>query len=952
MNPDKDLYQRARSIAINLIGIGETPTEAHIADAVDSAIMVLKAQSFDKASLLADLLHSFSIRAGGATSLDDPKDHEEWLPNKRGAINWNFWNRYREYLLQSKEMPPPVVSTLDTLTDDVLRRLENPERPGPWDRRGMVVGSVQSGKTSHYTGLICKAADAGYRVIIILAGMHDSLRSQTQLRIDEGFLGYDTRKMRHLDPDQPRFGVSSLPGEILHVMSLTSSPEDGDFKRNVADAITSTLGGIPTLIVVKKNGPILKNLITWMRRVGLHGSRGHGKCIQDIPLLLIDDEADNASVNTSKDDIATINRRVRELLQLFDKSAYVGYTATPFANIFIRSFEQTHQNILDRDSVGEDIFPRSFILNLRPPSNYVGPARVFGLEADPDIGIEGREPLPLVIPINDYEEQFPHSHKNGHVPASLPPSLRRALGSFLIACAIRIARGQVKTHNSMLVHVTRFVSVQQCVHALVTSYLQNLRVELRESAGSRGSAVHQDLEAIWADVFDSKYDKIAELAGDEVGRRLAWGEIQPHLLAAISKIDAKLINGTAKDVLDYTDVKDGLSVIAIGGDKLSRGLTLEGLSVSYFLRASRMYDTLMQMGRWFGYRPGYLDLCRLFTTQDLISWYGHIALAEEELRREFDYMAGSGLTPENYGLRVRAHPGRLAITAANKMRSAENIQLSFAGRIVQIAAFWRDIRKREWNFEEVGRFLGNLPAPRTTPAGRFTWENVPAQNVIDLLGKLDVPPPNFKADPKCLKEFIKTQAVRGELTDWTVALISTQNSGKSFTTEIAGLSVGCVIRSGDIHNDIFITLNSNIQSPSDQSLDLEMWPELDATMLSNLMAKRSAGSPIFSGSALDIVNHSLGTPLKDLALRLTLDRNPDAKIINGKIARDLRPVTHGLLLIYPIVEKDAHPASGEPPHFGFAFCFPTSPTARAIQYAATQLLVQKMMGDWDDDDSV
>jgi hypothetical protein len=299
---------------------------------------------------------------------------------------------------QMKELPPPVVRGLSGLTDEILKRLEDPARDGEWDQRGMVVGSVQSGKTSNSTGL-CRRR---LRIIIVLGGMHNNLRSQTQLRLDEGFLGFDTEKHRLLSPDNKLRGVGLLPAPTtLHVMSLTSCAEDGDFKKTVANAITSTLGGVPTLLVVKKNARILKNSREWLQH--LTGS----KIVRNVPLLMIHDEADQASVNTKSNpdllpgqledeaDVSTINKRIREILAAFEKSACVGYTATPFANIFINP-----------DARGErfqdDIFPRSFILNVRPRGNHIGPARVFGLEADPDAGIEGHEPLPLVNLVDDH----------------------------------------------------------------------------------------------------------------------------------------------------------------------------------------------------------------------------------------------------------------------------------------------------------------------------------------------------------------------------------------------------------------------------------------------------------------------------------------------------------------------------------------------------------------------
>ena len=191
----------------------------------------------------------------------------------------------------------------------------------------------------------------------------------------------------------------------------------------------------------------------------------------------------------------------------------------------------------------------------------------------------------------------------------------------------------------------------------------------------------------------------------------SWEEVSSQLPDVVSDIQVRMINGTAKDALDYSEYEGaGLKVIAIGGDKLARGLTLEGLCVSYFLRASRMYDTLMQMGRWFGYRPGYLDLCRLYTTPDLSEWFGHIADAAEELREEFDIMAATGATPREYGLKVQSHPVLMVnLKAKDEVGEEPDVVLQWAtagdGRTVQ------DERcpRTEFDNRSTARFISRKP---------------------------------------------------------------------------------------------------------------------------------------------------------------------------------------------------------------------------------------------------
>ena len=962
-------YRAARDIAVVLLrAVSQPDTETIKAKAKQALAAVGAPPDVRLDVLVADLMHSFNVFAGTGTALDDPHDHVEWLADKRAEIEkrdgWKFWHRYETYLEQEKQFPPPVVRTLGELTDDVLKRLEDPARPAPWDRRGMVVGSVQSGKTAHYTGLICKAADSGYRLIIVLAGMHNSLRSQTQLRLDEGFLGFDTKKNRKLNQDNQRVGVGSLPGELLHVISLTSSAEDGDFRKNVANAITTTLGGIPTVLVVKKNGPILRNLIAWLLHVGGHERSSAGqRVISDVPVLLIDDEADHAGVNTKadgdasptqsedEDDISTINKRIRELLHSFEKSSYIGYTATPFANIFINPDALSER-------VGEDIFPRSFILNLRPPGTYVGPARVFGLESDPDSGIEGRDALPLVETVDDFAEAFPPRHSKELVPRLLPPSLKTAIRAFILVCAARRARGQQKVHNSFLVHVTRFVAVQARVAELVGAELDMLRKRLAYGDGGRSMNLRDELHQLWIDVFAAKERALRNSAPSEVGDALTWPQVDAELHTAAARIEVKKVNGTAKDALDYADHPDGFSVIAIGGNKLSRGLTLEGLAVSYFLRTSRMYDTLMQMGRWFGYRSGYLDLCRLFTTADLVRWYRHIALAEEELRREFEYMAASGLTPETYGLRVRAHPDGMLVTALNKMCHARTLELSYAGQLAQTAHFAIDADLRSRNWMALNRFLGKLGDPKPHPSAEnptaWLWLDVPAARLLDLMQpeEFSIHPYCSKLHSKRLSDFISRQNEQAELTHWTVVLVSNTKADVTARRVLAGKRIGLVVRTGLPNEGVFATSKANIQSPAHQSLDLHQWT-LDDELLARMLTKQTGERPLFDAEEVQLLERLTvtGSSLYQAACELSrLRLRPDdaselgalPDFPNGRIAREVRPVTHGLLLVYAIVPGEQNFPLSESPYVGLAFSFPTSHTARSVTYEANRRLIEEL----------
>ena len=452
----KDL-PRAISIALNLLDPGTIPTIEDVEQAAAVAVGALNSLNRDAQLELDELVRhlqaNLNVAVGPEATLEeDSDDHIPWLDDRRSSIDWVFANRYRRFLQEVNGWARSSILRSNEITDRILDLLEDPLRPGAWDRRGMVVGEVQSGKTANYIQLICKAADSGYKFIVILTGTTNSLRAQTQLRIDEGFLGWDTTKALGDKPSRRRLGVGDLLGAPDHVMVIpsTTAAENGDFNLKLARHFNVRLGGPPVIMIVKKNASVLWNLTRWAKsQVEL----AIGDAGSEVPTLVIDDEADYASVNTRPigpdEDPTAINGRIRELLNVFAQRAYIGYTATPFANIFIYPDEET-------DSFGEDLFPRDFLINLPVPSNHIGPKRVFGL---PNGSESSRvpDPLPLVRLISDSVGTIPNVHKKDLIVADLPTSLKKAMKVFVLACAARASRGQAHSHNSMLVHVTRFV---------------------------------------------------------------------------------------------------------------------------------------------------------------------------------------------------------------------------------------------------------------------------------------------------------------------------------------------------------------------------------------------------------------------------------------------------------------------------------------------------------------
>jgi hypothetical protein len=935
MNENSQMYIQARKLALVLLMAEKNPTPLSIREKVGIAIVASKSAGctgeIDSEELSKDIESLYSVWIDVGTALDDKKGHIDWLRDKKSKLKWRFWRRYERYLLEEKGLPLTVVNSLGDITDSIIERIEDPERPAPWDRRGMVVGSVQSGKTANYTGLICKAVDAGYKLIIILAGLHNNLRSQTQLRIDEGVLGFDTQKDRKFNPDN-RIGVGLLQSEPLYIHSLTNSEERGDFKKQAADPVSVMIGGDPVILVLKKHKGVLQNLIQWALNVsGETNPNTRQKIIRNIPLLLIDDEADNASINTKKYDVSAINEKIRTLLNSFDKKAYVGYTATPFANIFINPD-------CANEEIGDDIFPRSFIINLPASSDYVGPSLVFGLDSDPDAGIEGVEPLPWIVkPIEDIEVYDPEQNKPDSLDV-LPESLIEAIRVFILTCSARRARGQITVHNSMMIHLTFRVEGHKKVERLVKEELSNLQRRIVYGDGNSPNQIRDELERIWKDNFEKTTEKMAKY----VSRKVTWDEVNGELIEAVSKIEVKTINGSSKDVLDYFGHPGGISVIAIGGNKLSRGLTLEGLSVSYYLRYTKMYDTLMQMGRWFGYRPGYLDLCRLYTTEELVECYRHITLAEQELRRDFDHMVACGLSPEDYGLRVRTHPDGLLITAINKMRSGITMQLSYAGELVQTAHFHKDSEIIGKNYKVANEFIESI-GDKNDSEGHFMWQISGTKIVSDFIERLEIHPDVHTANRKRLSDYIKAQLTLGELTDWTVVLIHNLEAKDLNKRDFDSLKVGLTTRSEDqasTKKDTIYSLNrSNLIDPRHQSLDLHQI-QIDNHLIEHILEKNKKIGP----EERSLVENAVGKSLHKLALEITIQRWKNGKIKgpkepefpNGKVVRDFRPAKNCLLLIYALNPKDIKGITSTNPVIGFAISFPTSVRAKTVEYKVTK----------------
>lgn len=610
----------------------------------------------------------------GVSLVDIEAAHDQDWIHKR-EIRWTYFEAYSDYL-KNQNWHPAVIQTLSDDSSKILGLLQDPASEAAWNRRGLVIGHVQSGKTANYMGVIAKAADSGYKFIIVIAGIHTNLRKQTQERIDEGFIG------RSSDPaNRINIGVGLNEG-YPHPATLTNI--NNDFNQNTAANSGWKINDFskPIILVIKKNVKTLDALFQWLK---VMNTRGDGR-ISDVPMLMIDDEADNASINTNKEDLlpTRTNGMIRRILGLFIKSCYIGYTATPFANIFI------NPEVYDPEA-REELFPKDFIYSLDAPTTYFGPDKVFLDESVSEIVLE---------PIGDCEEYLPLSHENGKPVAELPPSLYLAIDQLIVARAIRNLRGQTRKHSSMLINVSRFVSIQREVKGFVSLRIERLRDAVK--------ANYLMPEAISSkNVYMTNLHKTFDRDFTNCGR--TWEEVKKALWGVFENIRIYNVNSKSDDVLDYGKYERegaGLTAIAIGGISLSRGLTINGLTISYMYRNTRMYDTLMQMGRWFGYRPGFEDLCKVHLSQDSINWYSHIARASEELRQQIRRMRRAGLSPKDFGLYVQSHPDSLLITAANKMRSGEAITVNqnFTGKLIESTLLPLDPKINETNEQLIEKF--------------------------------------------------------------------------------------------------------------------------------------------------------------------------------------------------------------------------------------------------------
>ncbi len=771
------------------------------------------------------------------------KGFKTWLSAERKEEMKNSWNYSGRYfiLLEKAGRSEKVIDETKKTSLEILEKMGDPKSREEFYVKGLVVGSVQAGKTQNFNAVINRAIDAGYGLIIVFAGLMEDLRNQTQLRIENDVIG------EGLDIDTDALvkkGVGAIrrfgnlgDSSITQVISITSSKSD--FKKSLLDADFSL--NHTNILVCKNNVSVLRNLIVW-----LHDYLEEKKEQHDIPLLILDDEADNASLNNEgkrgREYASKTNGHIRALLALFKRKTYLGYTATPFANILADRNDAPENNWIVKYKLRgqseekslprvDNLFPDDFIVLLNPPTNYIGAKQIF--ETIKPIENNAQLKIPLVELVNDNIEHFPdkvYSPSNGELvgmlkinsqndwnekigefnsyldfadyreyrrqtrssrpgdgfPRKLPDSIKESILCFILSIAIRDSRKPAminstmfNPHNSMLIHISRYTLWQNNLKKLIDVYIRELQSSLQLDDPGNPISIFATFERIWFKYYSEIIEHVSDYLpigyDDEFLKPISFETIKNNfLIEAIKGIEVKAINSSTGDKLVYPK-KTPKKYIAIGGNRLSRGFTIEGLSINYFVRSTDYSDALLQMGRWFGYRPGYLDCCKLFITRDSMEKYDLVTRTIEELEIEFRKMEEKNRTPANFILRVKKHPGALKITRPAILRDTIEVNWSYQDSLEQSTNF--DIRKKkiesvweQFRNNIVSKYNFVIKKKKDGSDAGFLIAQTDISGVLEILREEN----NFWSDTcESMIKFIEKCQADNKLRNWTIAIKTT-----------------------------------------------------------------------------------------------------------------------------------------------------------------------------------
>ncbi|MEU1015964.1 Z1 domain-containing protein [Streptomyces sp. NPDC005898] len=697
-----------------------------------------------------------------------PRENDRAWPAIRSALEKSGWS-------------PDALKDLDASSTRVVSLLNHPKEPA-FAARGLVVGYVQSGKTTNFTSVMAKAADRGYKLFIVLAGIHNGLRRQTQARLAQQL-------------------VESNPTAWTQLTGL-----DRDFVPT--ENAASFFGGSNTthvLCVVKKNALVLRKFARWLESASEY--------LQQAPALVIDDEADQASVATT-----SINPLILRILETLPKAAYVGYTATPFANILI-------------DPAAKDLYPSDFIVNLPQPKEHFGTEVLFGRYAldgeDPEDVDDGydmirsipAEDVPLVTPATKADAE-------GFTP-EITDTLDEAIQYFWLTTAARRVRGTGNKHATMLIHTSMRIQV----HNSFRAPLRKLRAHALEHLDDPQTL--RRLRTLWD-------EETARVPAEDFGlTKVPFESLLEQLPGVIRDCRIIMDNSESEDTLDYDN--GPVVAIAVGGNKFSRGLTLEGLAVTYFVRAASAYDTLLQMGRWFGFRHGYADLPRVWMTPELHASFRHLATVEADMRRDIDVYLHENETPQTFAVRLRTHPV-LRVTAAAKMQSAIRASAAYGGRRIQTRYFHT---RADWLRDNQGaaRELVHLAVDEAAThdshpeTGRHILRGVPYTGVLDFLSRYRFHENSQECDAQLISSYIRRRVQRGSLLRWNIAIVGNRAASDDTAnfTFAPDVTVGRITRArlhnltGDPDFADIKTLMSRADAAVDLSDALRGWTEKEIT---------------------------------------------------------------------------------------------------------------------------
>ena len=835
---------------------------------------------------LRDVRHKYNTIMNPSISIQNDYT-DSWLDIARiEAIGWNddenkkktYRGRYLLYLEEKLGRSKAMITETDRSSLEIIKKIGDPKNINNFFVKGLVVGSVQSGKTSNFNAVVNSAIDVGYELIIVLSGIMEDLRRQTQIRTQKEVVGEKRGAFVGVG-EVASFGIQGDYKDVGQIIVPTSIDRDFNLQMKESDFSLNH----KNILICKKNTSVLQNLLLWLKEYLNENNDKH-----NIPFLIIDDEADNASINNlghkGKDYANKINGHIRALLALFNRKTYIGYTATPFANILQdwnkkpetkwKVKDATNNIELEFDQEG-NLFPDDFIELLNPPSNYIGPKNFFETRIEEVTKID---PL-LAAPINDNIEYFPErvevlldgslvgvkkynnitefnndanartrfgnyqdylavtraTTRDDNYPTAIPKSLDEAIKCFIISIAIRLSRRPeliqsmlFHPHNTMLIHISRFSNWQCTSKKLITTLINDLEFRLRNDSLNEENSIFIEFERIWvihyAYAVSNIKNYLPEEYGDEYLTQKTFHEVRNLLVEAINGIEVKAVNTVEKDVLDYENGEK--KYIVIGGNKLSRGFTLEGLTINYFIRNTNYADTLLQMGRWFGYRPGYLDCCKLFTTADTFEKFDQVTWTIEELEEEFKKLSRDKMKPKDYATKVLTHPGTLQITRPAILRNAVTEIWSYEDKLVQTTEF-------ELKADKISNSWENFKRKYQKYASEFKYDKdrkfiilkKDTQALEDFLNSTSTYTGKF--EKKAILRFIKLCNEYEKLTNWTIA-INTSGSLREIPRKYTGFNteVKLTKRSGPKEGNRFYKslFDSNIFTASGNSSNIVTSP--------------------------------------------------------------------------------------------------------------------------------